>query len=294
MPTLQEILTDTAEYVAWKLEEGETSAEVSRAILDELVVSSTRTSGSPATAAAVAQHAASIPAEQNAEKPSVVSGASSTLPPATTATSPMADKGKDMKDEMRAAKLAAIAAAVRSCTLCPLHADRTNGVPGQGNPNPDILFVGEAPGADEDAQGLAFVGRAGQLLTKMIEAMGFTREDVFIANVNKCRPPANRKPLREEMDACLPYLRQQVKILQPKVIVAMGATAVEGLVPESVSQKISDLRGHWLTFEGIPLMPTYHPAYLLRNSAMKKPVWADLQEVLRKLGRPVPKRSTSG
>ena len=292
MPTLQEILTDTAEYVAWKLEEGETSAEVSRAILDDLATAGVQPVKQPDHASAALEKSTRTPAEQEVppSAPAVVQAetAESAKPTSTAPEHNMTD------NDPRQKPLAEIAAAVRSCTLCPLHADRTNGVPGQGNPNPDILFVGEAPGADEDAQGLAFVGRAGQLLTKMIEAMGFTREDVFIANVNKCRPPANRKPLREEMDACLPYLRQQVKILQPKVIVAMGATAVEGLVPESVSQKISDLRGHWLTFEGIPLMPTYHPAYLLRNSAMKKPVWADLQEVLRKLGRPVPKRSTSG
>jgi len=184
--------------------------------------------------------------------------------------------------------LAKIAAEIAVCTRCGLHADRTNTVPGQGNPQPEILFVGEAPGKDEDEQGLAFVGRAGQLLTKMIEAMGFAREDVFIANINKCRPPDNRKPTREEMDTCLPFLKRQIATLKPKVIIAMGATAVEGLVPLPEGQTISKVRGQWLEFEGIPLMPTYHPAYLLRNPAMKRPVWDDLKTVLGLLGRSVP------
>jgi uracil-DNA glycosylase len=191
-------------------------------------------------------------------------------------------------DETQAgdASLAAIAAAVAACTRCPLHKTRTNTVPGQGNPQPDILFVGEAPGRDEDRQGLAFVGRAGQLLTRMIAAMGYSRDTVFIGNILKCRPPNNRNPLPEEMETCLPYLRRQIALLQPKVIVALGATAVKGLL--NVETGITKLRGQWHTFEGIPLMPTFHPAYLLRNPAAKHDAWRDLQEVLKRLGRPVP------
>ena len=179
-----------------------------------------------------------------------------------------------------------IAAEVAVCTLCGLHSTRTNTVPGQGSSNPEIMFVGEAPGADEDAQGQAFVGRAGKLLTKMIQAMGYTREDVFIGNILKCRPPNNRKPMPGEMETCLPYLVRQIAVLKPRVIIALGATAVQGLVDNKTG--ITRLRGTWLDFEGIRLMPTFHPAYLLRNPSAKKYVWDDLQEVLRYLGRKPP------
>ena len=179
-----------------------------------------------------------------------------------------------------------ITAEIARCTQCPLHRTRTNTVPGQGNESrPEIMFIGEAPGADEDEQGLAFVGRAGQLLTKMIEAMGFTRDQVFIANIAKCRPPDNRPPTPEEMATCIPYLRQQIALIQPKVIVALGATAVLGLINQT---GISKLRGNWVAYEGIDLMPTFHPAYLLRNPPAKKEVWADLQAVLKRLGRKPP------
>ncbi len=176
---------------------------------------------------------------------------------------------------------------ISKCTKCSLSETRKNTVPGQGNPSPEILFIGEAPGADEDAQGLAFVGRAGQLLAKMIEAMGFTRDEVFIANILKCRPPENRKPSPDEMSVCISYLKRQIALLKPKVIVALGSTAVHGLVESDL--KISELRGNWTEFEGIKLMPTFHPSYLLRNPpGAKKKVWEDLQEVLRHLGRKAP------
>lgn len=178
-----------------------------------------------------------------------------------------------------------IACTIAGCRKCPLHRTRTQTVPGQGNPQPEIMFIGEAPGADEDEQGLAFVGRAGQLLTKMIQAMGLQREEVFIANILKCRPPDNRPPLPEEMETCIPFLKEQIRVLKPKVIVALGATAVRGLVG---LDGISKLRGKWLLFEGIDLMPTYHPAYLLRNPPAKKEVWMDLQEALRRIGRTAP------
>jgi len=187
--------------------------------------------------------------------------------------------------------LGRIAAQIAKCTACGLHATRTNTVPGQGNPRPELMFVGEAPGADEDEQGLAFVGKAGQLLTKMIIAMGFTREEVFIGNINKCRPPNNRPPLPEEMDTCIPYLKAQIAVLKPKVIVALGATAVRGLLKSDIP--ISKLRGTWQEFEGIPVMPTFHPAYLLRDPTKKVPTWDDLQAVLKKLGRPIPSRKAA-
>lgn len=190
--------------------------------------------------------------------------------------------------------LDALRAAALKCVKCPhLAASRKNVVFGTGNPHADLFFVGEAPGADEDAQGEPFVGRAGQLLTKIIAAMGFTREQVYIANVLKCRPdmPAgvsgNRRPRPEETRACLPWLERQVELIAPKVMVALGATAVEGLL--GVVEPVGKLRGHWLSFRSIPVMVTYHPAYLLRNQSLreKRKVWEDMLLVLEKLGAPI-------
>jgi len=188
--------------------------------------------------------------------------------------------------DVPASGLAGVAERIAGCTQCSLHRTRTRGVPGQGSATPEIMCIGEAPGADEDRQGLAFVGRAGQLLTKMIEAMGYTRDEVFIGNILKCRPPGNRNPLPEEMETCMPYLLEQIEILQPKVIIALGSIAAKGLLDTTMG--ITRLRGQWKRFQGIDLMPTYHPAYLLRNPGAKRDVWNDLQEVLRHLGRPIP------
>ncbi|MGI6086683.1 MAG: uracil-DNA glycosylase [Kiritimatiellia bacterium] len=190
------------------------------------------------------------------------------------------------------ATLSALADEIAHCQRCALHNTRTNTVPGQGNPQPELMFIGEAPGEDEDLQGKAFVGRAGQLLTRIIEAMGFTRAEVFIGNILKCRPPNNRKPTPEEMQVCLPFLQAQIAALRPRVIVALGATAVEGLLQPGPDFRISHVRGKWHEFSGIPLMPTYHPSYLLRNPIAKKDVWIDMQEVLRRLGRQPPPRAT--
>ena len=185
-------------------------------------------------------------------------------------------------------------AAVLACEKCPhLVRSRTQVVFGVGNPNAELMFVGEAPGADEDEQGEPFVGKAGQLLTKMIQAMEFERSDVFIANVLKCRPDmpegesGNRKPKPAEMATCLPWLREQIELIQPKAIVALGATAVEGLLGDTSPMR--DLRGRWLEFQGIPVMVTYHPAYLLRNQTIteKRKVWEDMLLVLEKLGKKI-------
>lgn len=182
--------------------------------------------------------------------------------------------------------------AVLACEKCPhLVRSRTQVVFGVGNPEAELMFVGEAPGADEDEQGEPFVGRAGQLLTKMIQAMGFERSEIFIANVLKCRPDmpdgesGNRKPKPAEMGTCLPWLREQIDLIQPRAIVALGATAVEGLLGDTSPMR--DLRGHWLEFQGIPVMVTYHPAYLLRNQTIteKRKVWEDMLLVLEKLGK---------
>ena len=182
--------------------------------------------------------------------------------------------------------LESIAAEIAACQACALAPTRLHVVPGQGALKPDVMFVGEGPGADEDEQGLAFVGRAGQLLTKMIVAMGYTREQVFIGNIVKCRPPGNRVPSPEEMAGCIPYLKRQIAVIQPKLIVCLGATAARGLVNETMP--IGKARGTWREFEGIPVMLTFHPAYLLRDGSKKKYAWDDLKAVLARLGKQPP------
>ena len=168
------------------------------------------------------------------------------------------------------------------CTRCKLHRARTNIVFGTGNPNADLVFVGEGPGGEEDRQGEPFVGPAGQLLTKMIHAMGLAREDVYICNVVKCRPPNNRDPQPDEVSACEPFLKEQLAILSPKVIVTLGRYATQTLLHDS--KPMSQLRGDWASYEGIEVMPTFHPAYLLRSPLKKREVWIDLQKVMSRLG----------
>lgn len=194
----------------------------------------------------------------------------------------------------RGAQLDALREAVCVCRQCEhLAASRTQTVFGTGNPQADLMFVGEAPGADEDNQGEPFVGRAGELLTRIIGAMGLARGDVYIANVLKCRPdmepgsPGNRPPTAVEMQRCLPYLRGQIAIIQPRVLVALGKTAMAGLTGRD--EAMGTMRGRWFTFENIPLLPTYHPSYLLRNgsNAEKRKVWEDMMLVMEKLGMPV-------
>jgi DNA polymerase len=197
-------------------------------------------------------------------------------------------------DDGRLAMLEELKGRILSCTRCPnLVASRTQVVYGVGNPFAELLFVGEAPGEEEDLRGEPFIGKAGQLLTKIIGAMEYTREEIFIANILKCRPDmpdgesGNRKPKPAEMATCLPWLTQQIELIKPKVIVALGLTAVEGLLGEPRTMR--DVRGKWLDYHGVPLMPTYHPAYLLRNQTLaeKRKVWEDMLLVLGKLGRPI-------
>src|SRR6266850_8475290 len=166
---------------------------------------------------------------------------------------------------------------VGDCTRCPLHQGRTNVVHTEGNEKARLMFVGEAPGADEDAQARPFVGRAGQLLTKIIEAIGLKREDVLIGNVNRCRPPANRPPTLEEAAICRPFLFREIATVQPEVIVVMGNTAVRNLLEER--EGISRVRGKFRDFRGIKVMPTFHPAYLLRDPSKKRETWEDLKMV---------------
>jgi len=173
------------------------------------------------------------------------------------------------------------------CTRCKLHSTRHKIVFGDGNPKAELVFVGEGPGADEDAQGLPFVGRAGKLLTQMIEAMGLQRKDVYICNVVKCRPPENRQPEEDEVGTCSPFLFRQIEVIAPKVIVCLGAVAAKALL--HTNPGISQFRGEWLEFRGRKLLATYHPAYLLRNPPAKSEVWKDLQKVMAALGLEVKK-----
>jgi uracil-DNA glycosylase family 4 len=166
---------------------------------------------------------------------------------------------------------------LKNCNRCKLSSTRKNIVFGSGNPNADLMFVGEAPGADEDAQGLPFVGRAGQLLTRIIEAIDMRREDVFICNILKCRPPGNRNPETEEISACEEFLFRQISAVQPKVICALGAFSAKTLL--RTNEPISRLRGHLLDYRGAKLMATFHPAYLLRNPNEKRKVWEDMQAI---------------
>ena len=259
MPDLNEIIDETIRAVEEMKRAGVTHVDVSRTTLEAL--------GKAPRLKTVAGPLPSAGAE-----------ASTTTPP----------EGMRPTNNSVAAELAAVEARAKTCVKCrELSQCRHSVVFGVGNPRAEIMFVGEAPGRDEDLQGEPFVGRAGELLTKIIAAMGFKREDVYIANVLKCRPPENRTPLPDEVTNCLPYLQSQIELIKPKLIVALGATAVRGLL--DVQLGITKMRGHWYTFRDIPIMPTFHPAYLLRNPAAKKEVWDDMKAVLEKLGREVPK-----
>jgi uracil-DNA glycosylase len=206
------------------------------------------------------------------------------LPPAGPSLFEAVDKVKDDT-------LLKIRGDLGECTRCKLHKGRNKIVFGDGNPKAQLVFVGEGPGADEDAQGLPFVGRAGKLLTQMIEAMGLQRKDVYICNVVKCRPPENRAPEPDEVAACSPFLMRQIDSIHPKVIVCLGATAAKTIL--NTTRGISQFRGEWLDWRGHKLMATYHPAYLLRNPPAKADVWKDLQKVMAELGLQLPKKSKS-
>ena len=251
MPKLNEILDETIAALEEMKRSGVTHVEVSRETLEELGRSGV---------------VAAVPSGK------VVSARAA----GTAASTPTDD-------------LAPIEARAKVCAKCrELARSRQNVVFGVGDPHTELMFIGEAPGRDEDLEGEPFVGRAGELLTKIIQAMGLKRHEVYIANVLKCRPPENRTPLPDEVANCLPYLLAQIELIKPKVIVVLGATAMKALL--DVQLGITKMRGNWYNFQGIPIMPTFHPAYLLRNPAAKKDVWQDMQTVLAKLGREVPKR----
>ena len=187
--------------------------------------------------------------------------------------------------------LETVCAEAARCRRRPLHATRLNPVPGEGDPHARLMFIGEGPGGDEDRQGRPFVGPAGQLLDKMIAAMQFRREEVYIANIVKCRPPRNRAPMPEEAEMCLPFLQEQIRLIRPQVIVLLGATAVHYLLKRQ--EGIMRIRGRWLEYDGIPVMPTYHPAFLLRQEQAKRDAWEDLKQVMRRFGKepPAPRRA---
>jgi uracil-DNA glycosylase len=187
-------------------------------------------------------------------------------------------------DPLSKLSLAELEAVAKQCTLCRLQHGRKHVVFGVGNPHAELMFAGEAPGRDEDQQGEPFVGRAGQLLTRIIEAIGMKRQDVYIANVIKCRPPNNRNPEADEIARCEPYLVRQIELVKPRIIVALGTFAAQTLL--KTKQPISQLRGRFHTYQGVKLMPTFHPAFLLRNPERKRAVWEDMQAVQRELRQP--------
>ncbi len=239
-----------------------------------------------------------IPAERSSATLAPIGGEGrgegAALPAPTVKATPIANTSSAPADPAKLAAFADLRTRATACVKCPnLASSRKNVVFGVGNVDATLMFVGEAPGADEDIQGEPFVGKAGQLLTKIIQTMGLSRETVYIANILKCRPDTpgqaagNRKPTPKEMETCIRYLHEQIDLIKPKVLVALGGTAVEGLLGKTIG--IMKLRGTWHTYRGIPLMPTYHPAYLLRNQAMseKRRVWEDMLAVMEKLEMPI-------
>lgn len=206
-------------------------------------------------------------------------------PTPTESKKPVADKAERVSMHSNRGEVSSLEELrddIGDCRRCKLHSGRTHVVFGIGNPNAKLMFVGEGPGRDEDLKGEPFVGRAGQLLTDIItKGMGLTRDDVYIANVVKCRPPQNRNPEPDEVASCEPFLKKQIELIRPKIIVALGKFAVQALLQSKVP--ITRLRGNWHTYMGIKLMPTFHPAYLLRNPADKKLVWEDIKKVMKEM-----------
>ena len=235
-----------------------------------------------------------LPAPPEVQRPPQASPLQPAAPMVASPPAPPPPSRAAISPEEKERAAAELRARVLVCTRCPhLVSSRQQVVFGVGSINAALMFVGEAPGADEDAQGEPFVGAAGQLLTKIIQTMGLSRQTVYIANILKCRPntpgqtSGNRQPTEEEMETCIPHLFEQIELIQPKVLVALGGVAVKGLLHNSTG--ITRLRGQWQIFRGLPVMPTYHPAYLLRNQALaeKRKVWEDMLAVMEKLGLPI-------
>src|SRR5438270_8350375 len=236
--------------------------------------------------------AEAVPAVNSETVPATMSKKLESLDLPIFSADPASDAGRlaAIDVEERPAALKAIREVIGDCIRCKLHKQgRKQIVFGVGNPNAELMFIGEAPGADEDQQGIPFVGRAGQLLTNMISAMGLKREDIYIANIIKCRPPGNRTPEREECETCAPFLMRQIAAIRPKVIVALGAVAAKTLL--AINAPMAELRGQWYDFRGTKLAVTYHPAFLLRDPRQKKETWKDLQMVMKELGLKPPDKS---
>ncbi|OJH36913.1 uracil-DNA glycosylase [Cystobacter ferrugineus] len=295
---LSEVLEDLRRHLLWQQEEGGRFLQV-----DARVAAEARAAGLPRPAALARPPVASKPAPappvpppaapppppraaapqiERPQAPRVLTPAPPALievpaqmRPSTGALPGVVDGERPRLDDIRRE--------LGDCRRCKLCTGRKNIVFGSGNPRAELVFVGEGPGETEDQQGVPFVGAAGQLLTKMIEAMGYRRDDIYICNVVKCRPPNNRNPEPDEVAACEPFLRAQLKAIQPKAIVALGKFAAQTLLRDSTP--ITRLRGNWRQYEGIQLMPTFHPAYLLRQPAEKRKAWEDLQQVMKFFGK---------
>ena len=252
---MRELVDELRAYATWAEEAGLTA---------------TANATATPTATATATPTATATATPTATATSTASEAATATPTASETATAM---GLPVLEEVRVE--------LGECTRCKLHKGRRNIVFGVGNPRARLVFVGEAPGEEEDIQGFPFVGKAGGLLTKMIEAMGLERDDVYICNTVKCRPPNNRNPEPDELAACEPFLKGQLAAVRPEVIVTLGKFAAQALLREETP--ISRLRGQWKSYQGIPLMPTFHPAYLLRSPGEKGKVWEDLKQVMKKL-----------
>ncbi len=263
------LVKDTREQLAYLKELG---VEGAKKVSPESAAPISLETGRPANA--------TVP-QQTGSSPKVGTTATLHATPATTAPSPdslFGDLGVPPKRIQKSAEtFEGIWADIGDCTRCPLHQGRTNIVNTNGNRQARLMFVGEAPGADEDAQARPFVGRAGQLLTKIIESIGLKREEVLIGNVNRCRPPANRQPTAEEASMCKPFLLREIAAVQPEVIVVMGNTAMQNLL--EIKPGITRMRGQFQDYQGVKVMPTFHPAYLLRDPSKKKETWEDIKKV---------------
>jgi DNA polymerase len=277
---LSALLRDARAHLDWMLEQGETAL-----LRPPSAVRLVRPAGAPAPAlaakpaAAVPPRPAPRPAEPAASTTSLVRPSLPAAPPPARLPA-VARAGVTSSDP--ATRLKEIRDALGDCKRCKLCTTRSKIVFGSGSPTARVVFVGEAPGADEDKSGEPFVGAAGELLTKMIGAMGLTRDQVYICNVVKCRPPGNRNPESDEIAACDPFLKAQIAAIKPTVIVTLGKFAAQTLLQETTA--ITRLRGKWRTYENIKLMPTFHPAYLLRSPEEKRKAWEDLQLVMKELG----------
>ncbi len=301
MPDATETLRHYVHFMRER--EGVRQIKLTRAAREGLAkVVGARTASVPVARAASLPESSRSSAATGSEPPSVTRPVSEPVARRSTATpAPMVPVAREVSNERievtgasKVEQLAHLNERAQACQKCPhLVARRHTVVFGVGDPEAKLMFVGEGPGEEEDLKGEPFVGKAGQLLTKMIVAMGLTREQVYIANIVKCRPdmpvgvPGNRKPTRDEMDTCVPYLRAQIDIIKPRALVALGATAIEGLV--GATGTMGSLRGKFLEYRNVPVMPTYHPSYLLRNqsTAEKRKVWEDLLKVMEKLELPI-------